>query len=701
MVRVYQPGGAGGGGAGTVTSVGLAMPAIFSVAGSPVTTAGTITVSLATQSANRVFAGPTSGGAAAPTFRALVAADLPVMVGDAGAGGTAGAVPAPAAGDATKFLRGDATWVAISGTGTVTSVALTMPAIFSVAGSPVTTSGTLAVTLANQSANQVFAGPTSGGAAAPAFRSLVADDYPTMVGDAGAGGTKGAVPAPAAGDAAAGKFLKADGTWAAPAGSGTVTSVGLSAPAQFSVTGSPVTTTGTLALAWVNQDANKFLGGPSSGGAAAPTFRLLVADDYVTMVGDSGAGGTKGAVPAPAAGDAAAGKFLKADGTWAVPAGGSAAWESAGGQFKIKAASITAGDQVYIKSEETTAADAVANLFDTTNSLATTSSNRSIFSIANAGDQCVHVIRTSGSDGSSYSSTAILLSGSASGTSVAPSNTTPYLGMLACTRSGIGAAANYITLGFKTSTTGILAYGAIDVGLCIERSVAQIEVVGCGLGIPAGQILGLDVGNETLSDSGFTKSASSGGNMDTKYDNAVVVRDDGTNIRFLQSRKPGLYTAIGDATALLTFGGCYKVNSTPVGNVGTGEDDLQTQSLPGGALSETGDRVEIVAFGTTAPNGNNKTIKLYFGSTVLFSTGAVALNGVDWMIRATVIRTGAATQVTCAGFFGDTVLVPQTATTSGATETLSGAVTIKTTGEATSNDDILSQGLIVDVFPVQ
>lgn len=36
------------------------------------------------------------------------------------------------------------------------------------------------------------------------------------------------------------------------------------------------------------------------------------------MVGDSGAGGTKGLVPAPSAGDASAGKFLKADGTWAL-----------------------------------------------------------------------------------------------------------------------------------------------------------------------------------------------------------------------------------------------------------------------------------------------------------------------------------------------------------------------------------------------
>jgi hypothetical protein len=44
-----------------------------------------------------------------------------------------------------------------------------------------------------------------------------------VVGDSGAGGTKGLVPAPAAGDAAAAKFLKADATWATPAGAGDVT----------------------------------------------------------------------------------------------------------------------------------------------------------------------------------------------------------------------------------------------------------------------------------------------------------------------------------------------------------------------------------------------------------------------------------------------------------------------------------------------
>lgn len=42
---------------------------------------------------------------------------VPVMVGDSGSGGTAGAVPAPATGDATKFLKGDGTWASIPGGG--------------------------------------------------------------------------------------------------------------------------------------------------------------------------------------------------------------------------------------------------------------------------------------------------------------------------------------------------------------------------------------------------------------------------------------------------------------------------------------------------------------------------------------------------------------------------------------------------------
>lgn len=97
-------------GSGTVTSVGLTLPNIFSVSGSPIITSGTLAGTLATQSAHAVFTGPSSGAAAAPTFRALVSTDIPSL-------------------------------------SYVSSVALTVPTFLSISGSPITTSGTLAVSL--------------------------------------------------------------------------------------------------------------------------------------------------------------------------------------------------------------------------------------------------------------------------------------------------------------------------------------------------------------------------------------------------------------------------------------------------------------------------------------------------------------------------------------------------------------------------
>lgn len=87
---------------------------------------------------------------------------------------------ADAAGVLTSDGVGNLTWAPAGGTGTVTSVGLSLPAIFSVSGSPVTASGTLSATLANQNANLVFAGPSTGSPAAPTFRSLVAADIPSL-----------------------------------------------------------------------------------------------------------------------------------------------------------------------------------------------------------------------------------------------------------------------------------------------------------------------------------------------------------------------------------------------------------------------------------------------------------------------------------------------------------------------------------------
>lgn len=71
----WKLGGGGGGGGGTVTSVGLSLPSFITVSGSPVTGSGTLTGTLASQSANLIFASP-NGSAGAPTFRALVVGDI-------------------------------------------------------------------------------------------------------------------------------------------------------------------------------------------------------------------------------------------------------------------------------------------------------------------------------------------------------------------------------------------------------------------------------------------------------------------------------------------------------------------------------------------------------------------------------------------------------------------------------------------------
>jgi hypothetical protein len=132
------------------------------------------------------------------------------------------------------------------GTGTVTSVAFSAPAIFTVTGSPVTGAGTIALGLATQANNLVFAGPLTGGPLAPTFRPLTQADISGGVG---------------------------------------ATSVGLALPSIFTVTGSPVTGAGTLTGTFTTQAANAIFAGPASGVAAAPAFRALAAADIPSLSG--------------------------------------------------------------------------------------------------------------------------------------------------------------------------------------------------------------------------------------------------------------------------------------------------------------------------------------------------------------------------------------------------------------------------------
>jgi hypothetical protein len=77
-------------------------------------------------------------------------------------------------------------------------------------------------------------------------------------------------------------------------------------PTSGSPTPTPTPPTGQQAIVFAND-------------GGSPTVNFSASDP--PMIGDTGSGGLAGNVPAPAAGDAAAGKFLKADGTFSVPGG--------------------------------------------------------------------------------------------------------------------------------------------------------------------------------------------------------------------------------------------------------------------------------------------------------------------------------------------------------------------------------------------
>ena len=128
---------------GTVTSVGLTSTDL-SVSSSPVTAAGNITANLTT-----------TGVTAGSYTTANITVDSKGRI-TAASNGVAGAA------------------------GTVTSVALSAPSIFTVAGSPVTVSGTLSLALASQAAKTVFAAP-NGAAGVPSFRTISTSDISDVV----------------------------------------------------------------------------------------------------------------------------------------------------------------------------------------------------------------------------------------------------------------------------------------------------------------------------------------------------------------------------------------------------------------------------------------------------------------------------------------------------------------------------------------
>ena len=211
-------------------------------------------------------------------------------------GTTKGLVPVPSGPGTNVFLAADGTWQKIA-----TSA------------------------IADQSQKTLLANTTaSSGAVSAVAISSITTELSNVVGDGGSGGTKGLVPAPASGDAAAGKFLKADGLWAVP-----TTTIG----------------TNVVTNAMLAQVATAIFKGRTSAGTGN-VEDLTVTQATAMLNLFSTAATTKGLVPG--SNGVANTNFLRADGTWAVPAGGGGGGGTTTNPLIIKADSgTTEGTDLY------------------------------------------------------------------------------------------------------------------------------------------------------------------------------------------------------------------------------------------------------------------------------------------------------------------------------------------------------------------
>lgn len=152
-------------------------------------------------------------------------------------------------------------------------------------------------------------------------------------------------------------------------------------------------------------------------------------------------------------------------------------------------------------------------------------------------------------------------------------------------------------------------------------------------------------------------------------------------------------------SGLTRVAGTLATRDTTVGNITTGVDTLQTYTLPANEMSSDGDVIEITAAGTLANNTNNKEIRLVLGTTQLISSGVAAQQAGDFVIRATILRTGAATQRSASNYGSTATNGTTVADYVAATEDFTTALGIFLTGEATATNDITNTMLVVRVIP--
>lgn len=82
------------------------------------------------------------------------------------------------------------------------------------------------------------------------------------------------------------------------------------------------------------------------------------------------------------------------------------------------------------------------------------------------------------------------------------------------------------------------------------------------------------------------------------------------------------------------------VDLVAVGNVGAGLDDLQKVAIPINALQRNGDYFKVRYWGGFAANDTDKAVNAFFDNISYENTGALDIDGGQWLIDAEIVRTG-------------------------------------------------------------
>lgn len=139
------------------------------------------------------------------------------------------------------------------------------------------------------------------------------------------------------------------------------------------------------------------------------------------------------------------------------------------------------------------------------------------------------------------------------------------------------------------------------------------------------------------------------------------------------------------------------VNVTQVGNVTTGEDNLMGHLLPDGLFTKNGHYIVVEGAFTTAANANTKTVKFYFGTSLIGNLSGT-LNDKALIVRCTITRISASSQVVQLETFSNDATVSNIGVATR-TENLFGPITLQFTGEGTATNDILQKSMHVRWFP--